>query len=165
MLGLEKHLDTERRRWRLRWELLHLGRSDPQSRRPQASFYTHSRMRQGHTHMGQLLGAAVGPGSNAQFLSIDALSDSRMIGGYLERIRRDDDAYEMRFARDYGFSGHDVELTAGLHGLEEVGPVTVQWDAGISRRKNRNFIGLDGVSFDFLRETNAALNLTAWWAP
>jgi hypothetical protein len=164
-LGLEKLLGNAPRRWRVRWELVHLGESDTQSGRDQATFYTHYQIQQGHTQKGQLLGAAVGPGSNAQFLAVDMVSAARVFGGYLERVRRDDDLYEDRFARWYGMHGHDIELTAGLQGLEGVGPVTLQWDVGVSRRKNRSFIGLDGVNWDLLRETNLAVSLAAWWAP
>lgn len=165
LLGLEKRFGATDRPWRLRWELAHLGEADTQSARNQPTFYAHRRVTQGHTHRGQLLGAAIGPGSNAQFLALDAVSGSRILGGYLERARFDDDTYEARFTRDYGFHGHDLEVTLGFYGLEGIGPVTLQWDVGVSRRKNRNFIGLDGISWDFRRETNLGVSLTAWWSP
>ena len=69
--------------------------------------------------------------------------------------------YQDRFAEVYGFRGHDVELTLGAYGLGRAGPVVLEWDASASRRKNRNFIGLDGVSWNFVRESNLSLSVSA----
>ena len=120
---------------------------------------------QGHTNRGQLLGAAIGPGSDAQYLAADLLFDRRTLGVYLERIRRDEDAYFERFVQIYAFRGHDIEWTVGLTGEETTGNMHIQWESALSRRKNRSFIGLDGVNWNFLRETNLAVTLRAWWQP
>ena len=163
-LGFEKLLGSGVPTMRLTGELAHLEPART-GRTGSVNYYTHHRIRQGHTHRGQLLGATIGPGSNAGYLAFDLLRASRTFGVYAERIRRDDEVYCARFAPVYGFRGHDFEWTVGLHGLEGVGPVTVRWESAVSRRKNRSFIGLDGVSWDFRRETNLALTVSAWWLP
>jgi hypothetical protein len=167
LLGLEKLVAiSPAARWRLRWELTRLARANTQSNRdPRPTFYEHGRINQGHSNDGQLLGAAIGPGSNAQFLALDRANGRWMAGGYLERIRHDDDTYEDRFATTYGFRGHDIELTLGAYGVGGVGPLTLQLDLSASRRKNRNFLDLDGVNWSFYRESNVALALSAWWSP
>ena len=167
LLGFEKIVRGSSTPLRVSGELIHLGVSATfQSRgHGRASFYEHGRVPQGHTNRGQLLGAAIGPGSDAQYLAADLLFDRRTLGVYLERIRRDEDAYYERFAPIYAFRGHDIEWTVGLTGEETAGKMRIQWESALSRRKNRSFIGLDGVNWNFLRETNLALTLRAWWQP
>jgi hypothetical protein len=151
--------------WRVRGELTRLSRTNAHSFRPKPTFFEHNVVIQGHTNRGQLLGSALGPGSNAQFLAVDRTRDSGMLGGYLERIRRNDDAYEDNFALTYGFRGHDTEVTIGTYGLYRIGQVNLEWDLSASRRKNRDFVGLDLVSWDFYRESNVGLTLTGTWQP
>ncbi len=132
------------------------------------SFYEHSFNRvdiQGHTNRGQLLGSWIGTGADAQFLALTHRSDARQLGVWLERVRRDETTYERLFATNYGFRGHDLEWTVGLHGVEPWGPLRLDWNAGVSRRKNRSFLDLDGRHWSFLRETNLTLDLSAWWLP
>ena len=165
LLGFEKIIRGVSPFLRVSGELIHLGASPTFQTRGdgRVSFYEHSRVPQGHTNRGQLLGAAIGPGSDAQYLAVDLLFGHRTLGVYLERIRRNEDAYYERFAHNYAFRGHDIEWTIGLTGEETAGKVHVQWESALSRRKNRNFIGLDGVNWNFLRETNLAMTLRAWW--
>ena len=168
VLGFEKILRGSSTPLRVSGELIHLGASATfQSRGivSRASFYEHGRVPQGHTNRGQLLGAAIGPGSDAQYLAADLLFDRRTLGVYLERIRRDEDAYYEHFVQTYAFRGHDVEWTVGVTGGETAGKVRIEWESALSRRKNRSFIGLDGVNWNFLRETNLALTMRAWWLP
>jgi hypothetical protein len=169
LLGFEKIVRGSSTPLRISGELIHLGASPTFQSRGQTkgrvSFYEHGLVPQGHTNRGQLLGAAIGPGSDAQYLAAELLFDRRTLGIYLERIRRDEDAYFDRFVHIYAFRGHDIEWTAGLMGEETAGQMRIQWESALSRRKNRNFIGLDGVNWDFLRETNLAVTMRAWWQP
>ena len=168
LLGFEKIVRGSSTPLRVSGELIHLGASRTFQTRGlgrSGSFYEHSRIRQGHTNRGQLLGAAIGPGSDAQYIAADLLFDRRSLGIFMERIRRDEDAYYTRFASTYSFRGHDIEWTVGLTGEETAGKMRIQWKSALSRRKNRSFIGLDGVNWNFLRETNLALTLRAWWQP
>lgn len=54
--------------------------------RPQIYYYTDQLVRQGHTNQGQLLGAAIGPGSNSQFLGVNAYFDQGKLGFYARRL-------------------------------------------------------------------------------
>ena len=168
LLGFEKIVRGPSTPLRLSGELIHLGSSptfQSRGRISRVSFYEHGPVPQGHTNRGQLLGAAIGPGSDAQYLAADLLFDRRTLGVYLERIRRDEDAYFERFVQTYAFRGHDIEWTVGLTGEEIRGNMHIEWESALSRRKNRNFIGFDGVNWNFLRETNLALTIRAWWQP
>ena len=155
---------------RVSGELVHLESSSPTFLSRGGSgrnrFYLHGQTPQGHTNQGQLLGAAIGSGSDAQYLAIDRLGSARTLGFYLERIRRDEDTYYERFASKYSFLGHDLELTVGLTGEERRGGLRVQWEAAYSRRKNRSFIGMDGVNYPpSFRETNLSFSARTFWVP
>jgi hypothetical protein len=167
-IGFEKVYRREGTDVRFTYELAHLGMAAPEQTGRSfsgARFYVHGVLEQGHTHRGQLLGAWIGPGSDAQHLSFSLERERRAMGMYAERVRRDEDTYYADFGSTYGFRGHDLEWTLGLHGQERAGDLEVQWQGGFSRRKNRSFIGLDGVNWNFRRETNLELTVTAWWLP
>ena len=128
------------------------------------TFYTHDEVPQGHTHKGQLLGSWIGPGSDAQYLSVDLFTAHGRYGVFIERVRWDDDAYFRNRVHDYGFRGHDVEFTAGARVSRAIGDLQLDGMASWGHRKNRNFLGLDTVNFDFLREHNLHVDLSlSWW--
>jgi hypothetical protein len=139
LLGLQKLFRTGRGWLRVQLEATHLqevrGPSNP-------SWYTHG-SNLGYTNAGQLLGAGVGPGGDSQTLAIDWLSAAGRIGGYVERIGRNEGAYWS--AADPLQSavpglGHDVEVTAAARQLLYAGPFEVSWELGIQHRWNRDFI-------------------------
>lgn len=166
-VGLEKVFarDNAPGMLRIAAEATNVGRSPTyQSGRGQVSFYTHSEMRQGYTHRGQLLGAPIGTGSDAQYVSADYLGRNLLAGVYLERVRYDNDVYYDRYADRYTYAGHDAELSVGIrsggvfHGVQLVG------EFARSSRHNRGFLGLrDGIGFT--HETNFSVSLGASWAP
>ncbi|HEX7117811.1 MAG TPA: capsule assembly Wzi family protein [Longimicrobiales bacterium] len=166
MLGFQKVVPGDARWIRLYGELAHLQSSTTfRSRRPPVTFYTHTPLVQGYTHRGQLLGAAIGPGSDAQLIGVDVFGEWGLVGLHLERVRRDNDAYYETWARYYGYRGHDVELTAGVRHHFFDGDFDIGWGLTYSTRKNRNFIGLDGFSQALRVETNWALDLEVAWSP
>ena len=57
--------------------------------RPVATSYTSRAMPQGYTHRGQVLGAAIGPGSSSQAVSADLFGAHFRVGGFAGRIRWD----------------------------------------------------------------------------
>ena len=169
-------------RWRVSGELVKQAMELPQplAPTPDATTYSPPRTRHGHTYRGQLLGAWIGPGSNAQYVAVDWLRESHTFGLFAERARRDDDTYFRVEAVDYGlrghsvnygFRGHDLEWTLGVRGGAQMGGEQTRGSIGIgvemaiSRRKNRDFIGLDGENRVFLREWNAWTDVYLVWKP
>jgi hypothetical protein len=167
MAGFQKVFAGRDDRWvRIRGEGVVLGGANTfRAARGAQRWYTHGQVRQGHTHRGQLLGSLVGPGSDAQFLGADVFHRTGRLGAFVERVRYDDDAYYNQWAPHYGHHGHDIELSFGLSQLHFIGPFDVSWAATSSSRHRRNFIGLDGTSWDFLHERNSALRATVTWRP
>lgn len=168
MLGLSKaSLDDRGAGWRFSGEVVRQSMELPQPDGQPTPLP--AGRRQGHTHDGALLGAWIGPGSNAQYIAIDRLDPARQFGFFAERVRRDDDTYWRVHAPAYGFRGHDVEWTLGaraggwldLPAVEAItGPLALSVEGAMSRRKNRNFVRLDGGrTWEFLREWNYWVDL------
>lgn len=61
------------------------------------SWYTHPHVRHGYTHLGQVLGAGYGPGSNVLFLEASWVKEFNKIGFQIERIEHNNDFYYKRF--------------------------------------------------------------------
>lgn len=167
MLGLQKA-----GHWRgadLRWfgELVHLQSALPvRGGRGAITFYTHSEMIQGYTNRGQLLGAAIGPGSDAQVIGVERATDRRTTTLAIERIRYDDNAYYNSWARYYGETGHDVSLGGSIRHREVRGGLSLLAGVSYARRHNRNFVYFDGTHpANFRSEDNLQLELDLSWAP
>jgi hypothetical protein len=150
---------------RLYGEIVHLGQAAPlRGGRDVVQFYTHGSIIQGHTNRGQLLGAGVGIGSDAQTLGYEVFTSSSKTGLMLERARYDDDAYYRLLSRRFGESRHDVEITAEASRLQLIGPVTLEAVVRVSRRYDRHFVTalLDTES---TIETNFGTEITGSWTP
>ena len=77
-------------------------------------FYTSADIPQGWTQRGQPLGYSAGPGSDAQWLSVDWIARRWSLGAFTERVRWNEDA----FIREYlpYPNRHDVTIRGGLRG-------------------------------------------------
>jgi len=109
-------------------EFTNLTTSQLQQVRSQSFFYTHSRIRHGHTNRGQILGAAIGPGSNSQFFGMDAYKGNYKFGIFAQRVV-DNDNFHFREGSaslspsDFGdYFRHRVDLNFGLNFLYAPGP-------------------------------------------
>jgi hypothetical protein len=74
---------------------------------------------QGYSHEGQVLGAAIGPGSSSQYLGVGYLAPRWQTGIFAERIRWQNDVQKIRIGYDNtmvgrGWCEHDVTVRWGL---------------------------------------------------
>jgi hypothetical protein len=92
------------------------------------------------TNRGQLLGAQIGPGGSSQTLGVDVFHAGGRIGGYLERIKRNDEYYWRVVEPSGVYFQHDVELTAGLRQVLVTRFAELSWDLAASYRWNRDFL-------------------------
>lgn len=103
--------------------------------RPQTYVYTHKRIKQGHTQRGQVLGAAIGPGSTSQYLEAEAYFPRGRVGIFLQRMVENDHfhyEYYQRFFTKGGFKDqyrHRVNLNVGLNGSWRAGPLLLSGEA------------------------------------
>jgi hypothetical protein len=167
VIGFQKITPVGRRTLAIYAELVHLESPLPLRRgRGAVSFYTHGSIRQGHTHKGQVLGAWIGPGSDAQMIALDWIGARSSTGFYIERARFDTDAYLDQWAIYYGHNGHDAQLSLGARHDRQIGPLLLAVDASYANRHNRNFLRLDGtVPGELVSEGNFRIDLELIWRP
>ena len=98
--------------------------------RPQAYLYTHSKITQGHTNRGQILGAAIGPGSNSQFLSFDAYKNNFKFGVFAQRWVDNDNFHLAQGSKtitpsqEFGdYFRHRVNMNFGFNFFYGPGPI------------------------------------------
>jgi hypothetical protein len=108
--------------------------------------YVHARLQQGWTHRGRALGAAIGPGSDAQAVGVDLLRGAGSVGVRLERTRFDDETYARMWAPWYSYRGHDVEVAAVVPVAFVRGSVQVHAELSVAHRWNRHFTGFDRLT-------------------
>lgn len=160
MLGVEQVAGlTDDAALRFGFELVALQRmGEPRTRsRPLPVYYAHHEIIQGYTHRGRLVGAWVGPGADAQFLTLDGLFHWGTAGAYFERVRRHTASSVAYDARRWSPYDHDVELTLGLRSqLFPYPGVAVAAALTRSYRYHRDFLDHD---------RNLGVDLEATWTP
>jgi hypothetical protein len=165
LVGFQKTFTSAERLTRVYGEVVTLGQPAPvRGGRGFYSFYTHGTVPQGHTHRGQLLGAWIGPGSDSQTVGLEVFERDSRSGLMLERVRYDEDVYYRRFARRYGESRHDVEVTAEARRMQRLGPVWIEAVLRLSRRYDPDFNSLREER-DPEIGSNVGTELTVSWRP
>ena len=96
--GFQLLQPRSRLRWlRLQSEFTYLEQSRLDGR-PGVDFYSGQGSPQGFTQRGQVIGAAIGPGGSSQWIASDWMTPRWRIGGYVGRIRWENDAmYRLQF--------------------------------------------------------------------
>jgi hypothetical protein len=165
-IGFQKAVTRDRDWWRVYGELGHLGAGYSYRGRSTGgtgTFYLNVDIPQGHTVRGQMLGAWIGPGSDAQILGVDRLAEIGEVGLFVERVRYNSDLYYERWSNQFVDSGYDVEITAGGHWLRRTRSLEYKASGALSRRWNRSFLSLERGQPD--AEWNLHLELLASWRP
>ena len=135
--------------------------------RPQAFYYTHSRIRHGHTSRGQILGAGLEPGSNSQFFSLDTYKNNVKAGFFAQRIAVND-SFHLREGSaannpspNFGdYFRHRIDLNFGLNFLYGPGPFYINSSLVWTRAYNYGRFGygeFDGINisnYDHFDRTN-----------
>jgi hypothetical protein len=172
MGGLQKVFAGETAAWRVMVESASLVDPMPSQlpgRSGHITWYTHTQLRQGHTHQGQLLGAPIGPGARTQALAVDRYAPRGDLGLELTRTVYNDDSYNQRWWRYFGTFGHDAELSVLARGRRALGPIDLHGALGYSHRWNRHFLGLAelvGTAWeldDLRRDGNWHLEVRGVW--
>lgn len=134
---------------RLQTEFTNLEQSDTMRGRPVRSFYTSRRVPAGYTQRGQVIGAAVGPGSSTQWLAADYVAPRWRVGVFANRVRWNSDAFT-RLARVFQTARqHDVTVAGGTRGGVQVGPVEVAAEFTLGRRYAYLFQGITRAFDDY----------------
>ena len=104
---------SARSRYRLQVEFTNLEQSPKSRQADTLSFYTSRAVPQGYTHRGQVIGAAIGPGSSSQWFALDRLARHLDVGVFVGRIRWDTDAYYTQTTSIY-YNSYDASVYSGV---------------------------------------------------
>ena len=122
---------------RLQSELTYLEQSRVLPDRLAPDFYSGQGSPQGYTQRGQVIGAAIGPGASSQFIGLDWIVPRWQLGGFLGRIRWDNDAlYRDPTAT---FFRHDATILSGVRGAVRARHADFSIELTASRRYNYLF--------------------------
>lgn len=126
-------------RLRVQGETTFLEQSTTFRQRLIGSWYTSRAVDEGYTHRGQVLGAAIGPGSSSQFLALGAFATQWNADLYLTRVRWLEDARSQRKpypgyigVGERGACEHDVSFLPGIRAaaVTPLGDVGVDYSSG-----------------------------------
>lgn len=135
--------------FRLQTEITQLEQSATFRDTPDPSWYTSTRVIQGYTNRGEMLGASIGPGASSQFLAMDFLKNGWRLGTFAGRIRWNEDVHS-----NYGFPAYaslcsyDVSLYGGLRGAKKGILGTLTADLTVQDRLNAFFQNAGGCPRD-----------------
>jgi hypothetical protein len=146
--------------FRLQGEVTYLEQTQVLPNRPTMDYYTGRAAPQGFTQRGQVLGAAIGPGSSTQFIGMDWMAKSWQAGAFVGRTRTENDAL-------YRLLGpsvvqHDVTIFSGIRGGARLPWTDVSGELTVGRRLNYLFQneGLLGIPINAVDIQNVTLALT-----
>ena len=111
-IGIQKLFNIKNDDYLFEWEWTQMEQNASRLIRNAGSWYEHRWVYDGYTHKGEVLGSAIGPGSNSHYLSFNRIRNTEKIGLGLEIIDHDNDFYHIAFAsaRDYRRYWKDFNL-------------------------------------------------------
>ena len=135
--------------FRIQGEITQLEQSATFRDRPVPSWYTSTRVIQGYTNRGEMLGASIGPGAQSQFAALDYLKSDWRIGTYAGRIRWNEDAHDnFGFPAYAAYCNHDVSIYGGLRSSKVGQAGTITADLTVQTRLNAFFQNAGGCPLD-----------------
>jgi len=102
-VGINKLFPTTKKHefWQFNFEWTQMSQTESRLLRNASSWYIHSRVVHGYTNNGEVLGSALGPGGNAQYLEVAKVKDFNRIGGAIERYVHNNDFNNAAFPDDF----------------------------------------------------------------
>jgi hypothetical protein len=126
--------------FRIQSEITQLEQSATFRDGPLPSWYTSTRVIQGYTNRGEMLGASIGPGASSQFIATDFMKTGWRLGTYLGRIRWNEDVHDnFGFPAYASYCNQDVSLYGGIRGAKIGRLGTLTMDLTIQDRLNAFF--------------------------
>jgi len=153
-------------RARVQIEATYLEKSATLRDRPVGTWYTSRAVPQGYTNRGQVIGAAIGPGADSQWLAVDYFAPRWQAGIFASRIRWDGEAlYTFPAANwagvDSRYCSHDTSVLFGVRGALRAFFGLVELSYSVDQRLNVFFhqVSFCGAGTDPL-DVRDALNRT-----
>jgi len=102
---------------------------------PLGSWYTSTRVIQGYTNHGEVIGASIGPGASSQWLAVDYLRPGWRLGAIAGRIRWNQDVHNHAGLPVYeGYCSQDVSIYPGIRGAKEGGFGSITAELSLQNR-------------------------------
>ena len=110
--GLQKVFSINDDNFLFNWEWTQMEQTGSRLIRNSGSWYEHIYVYDGYTNKGEVLGSAIGPGSNSHFFSFNRIRNKELIGIGLEIVDNDNDFYHEAFAsaKDFRRYWKDINL-------------------------------------------------------
>jgi len=148
--------------FRLQGEVTYLEQTQVLPNRPPPDYYTGRAAPQGFTQRGQILGAAIGPGSSTQFIGMDWMARSWQAGAFAGRTRTENDAMYRLLSPTV--AQHDVTIFSGVRGGVRLPWTDVSGELTVGRRlnylfQNEGFLGIPINNVD-IQNVTAAVTLS-----
>lgn len=144
LVGFQKLFEMDKVNFLLAYEHINLSRNHTYMWRAEPTYYTHGFNRQGYTNNGQVIGAGIGPGANADQLDLKfTIPNSGLVfGAFGRRIEFNKDYF---LTNDPDFSKHDAEYTTGATVFWERNDLIYGFEGSYSYDHNRYFIQKNDV--------------------
>ena len=116
-IGLQKIFKVNNKNLLFNWEWTQMEQTAGRLLRDAFSWYQHGWVYHGYTNKGEVLGSAIGPGSNSHYFSLNKFSNSNKYGIGFEIIEHDNDFYHEAFASAQDFRRYwkDFNLHFDFH--------------------------------------------------
>lgn len=140
-------------------EITQLEKTESWRVRSYTPWYVSENIPHGYTHKGQVLGAAIGPGSNSQYFGINYFEGNNRIGIYGERHIYNNDLYYILFTTS--LFRHWADLNFGIVGDYRFDRFEFSGKLQLSRMMNYKYIEVTtqpGVKYLGLDITNVHFN-------
>jgi hypothetical protein len=115
------------------------------------SWYTSEKVPHGYTHLGQVIGAGIGPGSNSQIMDISYVSSMNKIGVKFERLVHNNDFYYYTWQGLNEFARRWVDLSTTVHANWQFKQFILSGQLGLIRSQNYQWRTLEAPLFYFNR--------------
>lgn len=141
VLGARKYFRNGKgREQALFFEMTQLQKTSSITIREQESWYTHYQVRHGYTHLGQVMGAGIGPGgSNSQTLGTSWYKGINRTELFVERVVRNNDLFYNAFTGSREFMRYWVDYSVNLSKSWAFGRYLLSTDAAAVRSLNYQY--------------------------
>lgn len=108
-----------------------------------STFYIHSRVRQGYTNYGEVMGAGIGPSGNSQTLNVNWVQGINKIGLQLERYVHNNDLYIDLFTITQDPRRHWIDISAFAKATWQFDDLIIDGKLGVIKSLNYQYQILD----------------------
>lgn len=116
IIGVRKIFETHSKtQFEILSEITNLALDGTKLLREDPTWYTHPKVVDGYTNLGQVIGAGIGPGGSSQTVAFNWINGIKKFGVMFERVVWNNDFYYTAFEPTQNFLNHWVDLSINLN--------------------------------------------------